>query len=63
VNGKLVHTRRIDRVLTPDQDRIEIDLAKGRNRILLKVDQGGGPWGFCFRIEDPGESLKATLPE
>ena len=63
VNGKLAHTHRIDRVLTPDEDRVEISLEKGRNRILLKVDQGGGPWGFAFRIEDPEEKLKAMLPE
>ncbi len=63
VNGKLVHSNKVQRPLLPDQDRVEIDLVKGRNRILLKVNQGGGPWGFTLRIEDPEEKLKAGLPE
>ena len=62
IGGKLVHEHAVSRPLVPDQDRIEIDLREGENEVLLRVDQGGGPWGFTFRIDDPGETLKVVEP-
>jgi hypothetical protein len=63
INGRLVHQNHEHRMLTPDEDRFEADLREGRNRVLIKVDQGGGPWGFSFRIEDPRDEIEAVLPE
>jgi hypothetical protein len=63
IQGKLVHQNHTHRVVTQDQDRFEVDLVPGANVVLLKVDQGGGPWGFCFRIDDPEGVLEYGLPE
>ena len=34
------------------QDEIRTRFRKGRNRILLKIVQGSGEWGFCVRVAD-----------
>ena len=60
VNGALVHKNFQRRVVTPDEDRFQVELKEGRNPVLLKIDQGGGPWGFCFRIDDPEEKLTSA---
>lgn len=38
------------RGVKPDSDLIPVVLKKGRNTILLKVEQRGNMWGFCFRF-------------
>lgn len=50
LNGKQVHSNRVNRGLAPDQDVVEVKLLKGTNRVLLKVLNDGGPWGACLRI-------------
>lgn len=35
----------------PDQHRVQVTLRKGMNRVLLKVCQVSGPYGFYFRAE------------
>lgn len=50
VNGALVHENRRSRSLTVDEDVIPVQLSPGTNRILVKVGQCGGAWGFSFRI-------------
>jgi hypothetical protein len=57
INGKLVHDHRVDRGLQPDQDTVSVTLKKGRNPVLVKVDQGVGDWGFTLRFRDPDEAL------
>ena len=52
LNGKKIHSHRVNRGLAPDQDTVEVKLEKGTNRILLKVLNDGGPWGACLRITD-----------
>lgn len=50
----------------PDQHRIEVKLRKGFNRVLLKVCQEKGPFGFAFRAEKPEGapgSFAVTLPD
>ncbi len=63
LNGKLVHSNHAHRGLSPDQDRVQITLRKGANDLLVKIDQGGGPFGFAVRISDPQEQLQYALPE
>lgn len=58
INGRLVHDHRVDRGLQPDQDVAQVTLKKGRNPVLVKVDQGIGDWGFTLRFRDPDEVLK-----
>jgi HEAT repeat protein len=57
VNGKLVHDHWVDRGAAPDQDVVPIKLAKGRNRILLKIGQNRGGWGYCARLTRPNGDL------
>ena len=42
-----------------DQDSGKVRLKKGENRVLLKIGQQSGPWGFCLRITDAaGKALE-----
>lgn len=46
------------RSLSPDQDRIPVELKQGWNKLLLKISQGFGYWAFTVRIVDPeGNSI------
>jgi len=49
LNGRRVYTHPQGRGLSIDEDTIPIQLQAGVNRILLKVDQLGGSWGFAVR--------------
>lgn len=52
LNGKEVHRVQQGRALDPTSDRFEVELAKGRNRLLVKVENEGGGWGFALRLFD-----------
>lgn len=60
VNGVKVSSG--DRYNQPraDQQRLQVTLRKGVNRVLLKVCQQAGPLGFFFRAEK-AEGAKGTL--
>ncbi len=59
LNGQRVHFAPAPRDLKVDQDSVKVLLKKGENRILLKIGQQSGPWGFCLRITDAaGKALK-----
>jgi len=32
-----------------------VKLTKGKNKVLLKIDNGDGPHGFYFSVESPEE--------
>jgi CubicO group peptidase (beta-lactamase class C family) len=49
LNGKLVHENWIGRPAQIDDDVVPVELLKGRNRLLLKVQNMQGPWGFVCR--------------
>nr|MBA3709526.1 hypothetical protein [Planctomycetota bacterium] len=38
------------RGVTPDQDHVAVRLAAGEHQLVLRIDQGGGGWGFCARL-------------
>ncbi|MEW5742883.1 MAG: DUF3857 domain-containing protein [Myxococcota bacterium] len=60
VNGvKVASSDRYNRP-RPDQHRVQVTLRKGTNRVLLKVCQVAGPFGFYFRAEK-AEGAKGTL--
>ncbi|MHC4799592.1 MAG: glycoside hydrolase family 172 protein, partial [Planctomycetota bacterium] len=63
LNGQQVHSFNKPRGCAADQDRIPVNLKKGRNTILLKITNYTGPWGFMFRLQDPDNKLKYALPE
>jgi hypothetical protein len=50
VNGQQVWDYQSERGLKHDADQVPVFLSKGTNTILLKVEQRGNRWGFCFRF-------------
>ena len=68
VNGWRVHEHRIDRGVAPDQERVRIPLAPGRNALVCKVVNTGGVGGFYHREDHDAsrihrDSLALALPE
>ncbi len=66
VNGELAALEDRYNRARPDQTRVAVRLRKGVNRVLLKVCQNNGPFGFYFRHErGPGSAARATpvLPD
>lgn len=49
LNGVLVHSNWIGRATTPDDDIISLDLKKGSNQILVKVQNMEYDWSFAMR--------------
>ncbi len=60
VNGKLVHRNAIYRGVTVDEDVVEVEMNAGENRLLLKILQGNGGWGFVARVSE-GIGLSKSL--
>jgi hypothetical protein len=52
INGKQVLANKVLRGAAMDDDRSTVHLKKGENTVLVKVGQGGGGWGFFFRLGD-----------
>src|SRR5690606_4037272 len=48
VNGKTVLDRPVSRRAEPNQDTVAVRVKKGRNTVLVKVDQIARGWGFYF---------------
>jgi hypothetical protein len=64
LNDELVHSNPAYRGHSPDQDKVRVSLRKGWNKLLLKVLQGAGGWGFSLRFADADGSLRdATEPK
>ncbi len=61
VDGGLVHSNPVFRGAAPDQDDVTVGLKKGWNKVLVKVLQGGGGWGFFLRFADPMNELEFGL--
>ena len=52
LNGELVHEYWVCRGVGIDNDRVPVTFKKGMNQLVLKVQNQGGPWGFCCRLLD-----------
>jgi putative membrane-bound dehydrogenase-like protein len=50
VNGELVFTERRHDAAIPEKHAVKVKLKKGRNQLLLKINNGDGPHGFYFTI-------------
>lgn len=57
-NGQLIHKVWMGRGVTMDEDLVSINLVKGSNQLLLKVQDMSQGWGFSARMLD-----KAALTE
>jgi HEAT repeat protein len=53
LNGQLVHAKNVARPLRPGSDKVDVDLKKGSNTLLLKITQNDQGWEFCARIVAP----------
>lgn len=53
LNGKLVHEHWIPRGLVKDSDLIPVTLKKGKNQVLLKIQDMQQDWAFSCRILPP----------
>jgi len=52
LNGELVHENWVIRGVAEDDDRVQVNFKKGKNQLVLKIQNGEGPWGFCCRELD-----------
>lgn len=52
-NNEEVFRVNVGRPYTSKQNRVPVKLKKGENELLLKINQGGGDWGFCVHLESP----------
>ena len=62
INGKLVVDDHAHRAIDPNSNSFRAVLKKGTNRILVKVCQGTGEWGFTLR-ETTRQEHEAFLSE
>lgn len=62
VNGTEVWRNHVHRGWIDGDDRFTVDLKKGRNEILVKVDQFIAGWGFSLRVSDPDSRLVFKNP-
>ena len=58
-NDDLILEHNIDRAAAPNQEVVDLNLHKGKNKFLLKVNNNGGPAAFYFSpVEvDPNELI------
>ncbi len=50
INGKMVWEHPVARGCKPDDDLIPVILNKGKNRLMLKIEEMGNRWEFCVRF-------------
>ena len=50
LNGELVHKHWIARGVTPDEDLVPVTFRKGKNQLVLKIQNGVVGWGFSCRV-------------
>lgn len=60
LNHKLVHENPAHRSMKADEDQVRVKLKKGRNVLLVKIDQRSGGWQFCLRFLDPATKKPVT---
>ncbi len=55
LNDERIHFKPGTRSLKIDEDRVEAHLKRGKNSILLKVNNVDGDWGMSFRVTTTGD--------
>src|ERR1035437_9235647 len=51
LNGKIILNNNIDRSIRPNQDNAQLNLVKGDNKLLMKINNNSGPSGFYFSLK------------
>ncbi len=59
LNGVMIHSNWIGRATTPDDDLVVLDLKKGSNQVLVKIQNMEYGWSFAMR--KPGKDGMAKL--
>jgi hypothetical protein len=62
LNGESVLERRVDRGAAPDQDQLTLSLRRGRNTLVMRIVNTGGPSGYYFRALHADQVLTGELP-
>jgi hypothetical protein len=57
LNDKEIHRVLVIRVAEPDQDRVPVNLKKGWNKLMLKIENNFGGYNFYARVLDRKKSL------
>jgi len=52
LNSELIHENNTERGLMPDEDKMDIQLKKGDNTLMLKITQGVGGWEASAAVCD-----------
>lgn len=52
LNGERIHSNNAYRELVFDEDRVKATLKKGSNRLMVKIGQAGGHWGYRVSIKE-----------
>jgi hypothetical protein len=60
LNGQELYRFLDVRIAAPDQDRVDLPLKKGWNRLLLKLENNFGGYAFYARLIDRNENLTIT---
>jgi alpha-galactosidase len=50
LNGSIVHSHEVGRAYLPGSDEVAVDLSAGVNRLLLKIVNYTGGWGFGMSV-------------
>ena len=53
LNGRVVHANDVQRALSPKEDQVAIRLNAGVNRLLVKVTNHDGGWGYSVSVSKP----------
>jgi len=62
LDGRSIHRVIENRAIVTDNDRFDLALPAGTHRLLVKVDNGSGGWGFALRLlDDEGRRRQAAL--
>lgn len=57
LNGELVLSKFVSRGVAKDQEKLTLNLRKGRNRLLVKITNGTGGYGYYFKTKRAGPPL------
>ncbi len=63
LNGKLIHDKNVARGVNPRDDLLRLDLKRGVNHLLVKVNNGGGAWGAQLIGSPGGEEIAPETPQ
>jgi hypothetical protein len=57
LNDEAIHRKLLVRISAPDQDTVPLNLKKGWNKLLIKIENNFGGYAFFARIKDLENSL------